>query len=457
MPTITIPFKPREYQKPLNEFILGGGKRAFVEWHRRAGKDLDMWNLTIRIASQKKGLYFYFLPTYTQAKKVIWDGMTNDGIKFLDFIPKEMRDGEPNATEMKTRLRNGSIIQVVGTDKFDAIRGTNPVGCVFSEFAYQNPMAWDVVRPILKANGGWALFNTTPQGENHSHDMGEMAKLNSKWFYQVLTIADTGVLTEQDMDEEREEGMDEDMIQQEYYCSHKIGARGSFYASLVQEAIDQGRVTHLPVEPHLSMDIVQDIGRNDSYSIGFVQKKGNEIRFVDFEEDNGKEVAHYIEMVLKKKYTIRFVWLPHDSRQKRVEAKNSVWEQGEEAGFKCRLVPKHGLGSGIQETRKKFKRFLFDKTTCMHLLKCLKNYHKEWDPVAQVFRPTPKHDWSSHASDMVRYVAVSWEDEELASDDTEEAITDFIDEDEHIHPQVLSMRKDLVRMEEYRAINDFID
>ena len=115
----------------------------------------------VKKAIEKIGVYFYFLPTYTQAKKIIWDGIDNNGFKFLDHIPEKITKNK-NGQEMKIELINGSIIQLIGTDNYDAIRGTNPIGCVFSEYAFQNPMAWEVVKPILKLNGGWAIFNTTP-------------------------------------------------------------------------------------------------------------------------------------------------------------------------------------------------------------------------------------------------------------------------------------------------------
>ena len=32
-------WEEREYQMPLWDYLVGGGKRAFAVWHRRAGKD----------------------------------------------------------------------------------------------------------------------------------------------------------------------------------------------------------------------------------------------------------------------------------------------------------------------------------------------------------------------------------------------------------------------------------
>ena len=138
---LTIPhlFTPRPYQIPLLQAMDSGTvKRACVVWHRRCGKDKTLWNYTVKKAVEKPGMYFYFLPTNVQGRKVIWDGMDSTGLKFLDHIPDELKKGV-NGTDMKVELVNGSIIQVVGTDKYDSVRGTNPIGCVFSEYAFQDP------------------------------------------------------------------------------------------------------------------------------------------------------------------------------------------------------------------------------------------------------------------------------------------------------------------------------
>ena len=169
MEEIIIPYKPRDYQLPLIK-SLETKDRAMCLWHRRAGKDLTLWNILIKKAIETKGLQYYLLPTFTQAKRIIWDGITIDGLRFVDFIPNKIIKNT-NGTEMKIEMINGSIIQLIGTDHYDAIRGTNPCGCVFSEFAFHNPMAWEVVKPILKVNKGWAVFNTTPNGKNHAYDM----------------------------------------------------------------------------------------------------------------------------------------------------------------------------------------------------------------------------------------------------------------------------------------------
>lgn len=226
---IKIPynFEPREYQKRLFNSIHDGIKRGVFIWHRRSGKDKTLINLMTKEAMRRKGTYFYFFPTYAQGRKILWDGMDRSGFKFLDHIPKEIRSNTNN-TEMKISLKNGSMIQVVGTDNVDLIVGTNPIGCVYSEYALQDPVAWEMVKPILRENGGWALFNSTPRGHNHLFDMYNMAINNPAWMCELLTVDDTGVISAEDIQADRDEGMSEDTILQEYYCSFSALQSGQF-------------------------------------------------------------------------------------------------------------------------------------------------------------------------------------------------------------------------------------
>lgn len=405
MAGIVIPFTRREYQKPLTNFILNGGLRAFVEWHRRAGKDICLWNLMFRKALERVGLYYYFLPTYTQGKKTIWDGITNDGLKFRDFIPKKLKISEHDQ-EMKIKLVNGSIMQVVGTDNYDAIRGTNPIGCVFSEYAYQNPQAWDVIRPILKVNGGWAVFNTTPNGENHSHDLGLMAQDNPDWLYERLTIEDTGVLTEKDIEEERREGMSEAAIQREYYCSHDVEGLGAIYARQIKEAKEGGRIGLYPYIKGVEVHIACDLGRADTACFILFQKHQGQIRIVDYYENNGEDVGHYAEQIKAKKYLLGTLFLPHDAYAKRMESRATIEEQFRALGFKTKRVESLTIENGIQMVRKLFPQIVFNEEPTKPLVRACKHYHYEYDVIKKTLKPSPEHDWSSHPCDGLRYLAI---------------------------------------------------
>jgi len=257
-------YQPRDYQLPIFRAFDNGYKRILQLWHRRGGKDKTDINLVAREMANNVGTYYYFYPTYTQGRKALWDGMGKDGFKYIQHFPKELLDGKPNDTEMKLKYKNGSLFQVIGTDDVDRIVGTNPRGCVFSEYSLQNPKGWNYIRPILAENKGWAIFNYTPRGKNHGFDLYEMAIKNPKWFVSKMTVDDTHVLTKEDIEEERQSGMTEDMIQQEYYCSFTAAIQGAYYWKQYDEAEKAGRFSNVPYDDSLPVYTVWDLGVSDA-------------------------------------------------------------------------------------------------------------------------------------------------------------------------------------------------
>lgn len=230
---ITIPnnWSARSYQKPtFNNF--GWGKtyqRAACVWHRRAGKDSMGLNLTAREMFKRVGTYWHLFPEQTQARRAIWNGVDKKGRRILEQVfpgfLKCMKTRKPSGVvkrvsgqELLIELVNGSIWQMAGSDNYDSLVGSNPVGVVFSEYSIANPLAWDYIRPILLENGGFAIFIYTPRGRTHGYKLFQMALKNDDWIAERLTYRDTGVLTEADIESEREAGMSENKIAQEYGC-----------------------------------------------------------------------------------------------------------------------------------------------------------------------------------------------------------------------------------------------
>lgn len=409
MTQITIPFNytPRPYQLPLLKSLDSGIKRAVCVWHRRAGKDKTFINIVAKRALERVGTYFYLFPTYAQGKKVIWDGMDGKGFKFRSHFPPEIVANE-NSSEMKLTLINGSIVQVVGTDNVDAILGTNPIGCVFSEYSLQNPIAWDLLRPILRENGGWAIFNYTSRGKNHGYDLYMMAKQNPDWFVSLLTVKDTQVLSEADIQAERDAGMDEELIQQEFYCSFEGSIQGAFYSKEIKQAHDDGRITSVPYQSTSLVSTYWDIGM-DTTAIWFVQAIGKEIHVIDYYDNTGEGLPLYAELIKSKPYHYADHWGPHDieSREWAGGGRSRV-ETARDLGLNFRVTPTTSIVDGIHAARMIFSQCWFDKTKCAQGLKALENYHKEYDDKRKIFRSYPVHDWSSHGSDAFRYFAVNY-------------------------------------------------
>lgn len=384
-------------------------KRGVLVWHRRSGKDKTCWNFLIKEAAKRVGVYFYFFPTYGQGKKVIWDNIDKQGFKLINHIPKELMSTNPNNTEMKIRLINGSIIQIVGTNDIDSIVGTNPVGCIFSEFSLQDPKVWSFIRPILRENGGWAVFNGTPRGANHFKELFDMASFNQDWFVQRLTVDDTKCISKEDIQKERDEGMSEDMIQQEYYTSFTLGVEGSYYAKYLQDARDEDRIGHVPWARQSRVYTAWDLGYGDSTAIIFYQVIGKEVHIIDYYENHGEGLPHYAEVLFRKPYLYADHYAPHDIESRGFSTGMSGRDVGASLGIKFTTLPtlQIRIEDGIEAARGIFPRIYVDEANCKHLIKCLENYRKEFDTRLEVYKSRPRHDKFSHGADAFRYLAIA--------------------------------------------------
>lgn len=411
--TIDLPFNfaPRDYQLPLLDALDSGVRRAVCVWHRRSGKDKTLINVVAKKMFERVGAYYYFFPTYNQGRKILWNGMDRSGFKFINHIPIELRRRVDN-TQMLIEAVNGSIFQVIGTDNIDSIVGTNPVGCVFSEYSLQDPRGWDFIRPILAENGGWAIFNYTPRGSNHGETLYNIAKEDPvHWFCQLLTVDDTKVIPMDVLEQERNEYVKKDgndaIYQQEYYCSFKVPIQGAYYGSQLMLAEKEGRITNVPYEASIPVNTYWDLGVGDSTAIWFEQTVGKEIRLIDYYETSGEGLSHYIKILKEKPYVYGTHVAPHDIEVRELSTGKTRKELAEQLGINFEIAPKLSLEDGIDAARTIFNRLWFDRVRCERGINALKSYHKFWDEENKTYHNRPDHDWSSHGADAFRYFAVA--------------------------------------------------
>ena len=415
MEVITIPYRfvPRTYQRELMAALDSGYRRAIAIYHRRAGKDKSMFNVMVKKSLQRVGVYYYFFPEYAQGRRVIWDGIDGSGMKFLDHIPESLIQSK-NSTDMKIILTNGSVIQIMGTDKFDKVRGANPVGCVFSEFAFQNPKAWNIIRPILAENQGWAIFNSSTNGKNHFYDLTEMALKNPKWFvqnYNVLqTLDENGnrYVSDEVIQEERESGMSEELIQQEFYNSWTANSQGFYYLSIIEDLEKEGSICNLKVDSTAPVETWWDIGAGDYTCIWFTQTMGKEVHVIDHYTSNNKGLDHYAKVLQSKNYVYKSHNFPHDIVNIEFGSGRTRYEVAEELfkGTRINIVSKLSKEEGRNAVRMILPHCRFDKVRCRDGLDGLKNYRKEWDDKHQIFKDQDVHDWASDPADAFRYLSI---------------------------------------------------
>ena len=402
---ISIPngFTPREPQADLMRYFDRGGLRAAACWPRRYGKDITMVHQSVKAMLERPGMYFHMLPTHKQARKVIWDGFDNTGKKLLDTaIPKAMRR-DTNQTEMKITLRNDSIWQLVGSDYYDNIVGSNPFGLTFSEAALSDPRAWPIFRPILAGNGGWAAFISTPRGYNWFHDILKAAKVSETWFSSHLTSLQTQHIAQSVLDDERRE-MPDELFRQEYMCDFSAANVGAIFGRYVEQAEREGRICDLGA-PYGDNEVwvTSDIGYRDKAAFVWWRRMRGGFEIFHYDDGSGMDAEEWIPR-LRKQPRADVLILPHDARAKTFASKRTVVEQflSDPPWSNCdvRVNEQRKKSDSINAGRLMLRRVrISSAAVCEPFVMALRAYAFKYDDETKTFASEPDHNWASHPAD----------------------------------------------------------
>jgi phage terminase large subunit len=421
---VELPYKwkPRPYQQDAWDYLSGGGKRAVLKWHRRSGKDDLFLHHTACAAFERPGNYWYMLPEYSQARKSMWDAVNaHTGKRRIDeAFPQEIRK-YTREHEMMIGLGDTSTFQLVGSDNFNSLVGSPPVGLVFSEYALSDPSAWGYLMPIVEENGGWVGFNSTPRGNNHFKNLCRFAESEPGWFYQSLTADKTGVYTEvqlqailRELQSTHGEDFGKALWLQEYFCSFDAAIPGSIWGDCITKAEAESRIGRVDHTPGFPVSTAWDLGRTDDTAIWFFQMVAGDINIIDYHASSLKEIPFYAQLLRDRAKERGFVygthWIPHDARPRRLGmgGKSILQQLVEEQVGRFVITPRLDVQEGIQAARKTFPLCHFDRERCDSGLEALKQYHREWNDEKKCFEDAPYHDWSSHASDAFRYLSLVW-------------------------------------------------
>ena len=395
-----IPYAPRDIFIPYHQ----RKQRWSCEIaHRRAGKTVARINELIRRAIECKlpePRFAYIAPTYTQAKDIAWSYL----MRFTAPIP----GAEPFVHELRVELPGGGRIRLYGADNYERLRGIYLDGVVFDEYGQIDPRAWpEVIRPALSDRRGWADFIGTPAGQNHFAELYEQARKNpAEWYSAVHRASDTGLLDASELAAARGV-MTAEQYEQEYEASFTAAVIGAYYGREFAWLDAQKRIGRVPWDPAVSVHTAWDLGISDSTVIWFVQFVGREVHLIDYIENSGVALSWYVNELRNKPYAYGEHILPHDAEAKELGTGQSRIETLRSLGvFNTRTIPAQTVADGINATRNLLTRAWFDAEKCERGIVCLRNYRREYDDRRKVFHDRPRHDWTSHASDSLRYLAM---------------------------------------------------
>ena len=401
---IIIPYTPRDQFESYHDRTERWAK---IVAHRRFGKTVGCINDKIKqaLTNQRQyppPRYAYVAPTYTQAKDIAWG--------YLKHYSSPIPGIKTSESELWIEYPNGARIRLYGADNYDRMRGLYHDGVTIDEPAQMDPRAWpEVIRPTLSDYNGWATFIGTPQGRDwfYKIDLKEDGSPAEGFFRLTLKASDTGIIPAEEL-QSLKSGLTEEQYAQEFECSFEAAVIGAYYGKLMASAEADKRITGVPHEPTAQVYTAWDLGIRDATAIWFAQVVGREIHLIDYYESSGADLGHYVGEIGKRPYLYAGHIVPHDAQAKELGTGKSRLEVLESLGLKNLLIaPMHRVEDGINAVRTIIPRCYFDARRCARGIDALKLYRAEFDDKLQALKPRPVHDWTSHAADAFRYLALT--------------------------------------------------
>ena len=397
---VSTGYEPRQPQKEIHKAVKNNRWTVAV-CHRRMGKTVAAINQLIHSALQNEKQspqYAYIAPTYSQAKRIAWD--------YLKDYTRPL-GGVPNVSELRVDFM-GRRISLYGADNPDALRGIYLDGAVIDEYGDVNPgLFTEVIRPALSDRIGWAMFIGTPKGSNHFKTLRDFADTedNDNWVLKEFKASETKLIDAEEL-KDAKKAMGENKYEQEFEISFEAPIVGAFYGELLKELTDKHRIREIPSEAATQKITAWDLGMSDSTAIWVAEVISGEVRLMDFYEASGESLDHYIGWLDENGYREYSHIMPHDVNVRELQTGKSRYQFLTEAGLEIEVAPKASIEDGIQAARRILPNCWFNKDKTRSGLECLQNYRRVFNEKTSSFQNRPLHDWSSHAADAFRYLAL---------------------------------------------------
>ncbi len=402
-------YKPRSVQIELHKNIR---RFSAIAMHRRGGKSIMGINHAIDAGIKCRfpnPQYGWISPLLSQSKRNIWDSLKRftKGFPEISVNENELRVDIWRADNDRVR------IQLFGAENPDSLNGYYMDGAILDEAQdHDEKFFGKTVFPMLTDRMGWVLFLGTARGRTYFWKLRQRYKEkmlagDQDYFSAELKASETGLITPADLEIARAE-MGEELYQQEFELSVDSPNKGSYYGDYIAQAEKDvpSRVTSVPYDPSLTVDLAFDLGIDDTTAIWVYQQLGREIRLIHFLEDSGLGIPQWAGKLRMLPYNYGTAILPHDAAARELGTGKTREEVFRSLGFQTKIVPRQSIADGIQAARNIMPRCWFDKSKCEHGLNALREYQRVWDDKEKVFLSHPKHDWSSHGADAFRTLAM---------------------------------------------------
>jgi len=190
------------------------------------------------------------------------------------------------------------------------------------------------------------------------------------------------------------------------------GIQGTYFKTQFRRMREDGRITKVPHQGGIAVDVWMDLGMDDSMSLWFTQDIGRELHVINYYENNGEGLEFYKDYLDGLRSTHRYQYgrivAPFDIKVRELGTGVSRLETARNLGMQMEVAPKvEKKMDGIQKTRSLLGSCWFDEENCGGGLDHMEDYRKEWDPVHGVYRDSPLHNADSHAADAFQTLSTA--------------------------------------------------
>lgn len=406
-------YTPRSYQE---DFLtkMREARIGVLKWARRAGKGLSTFAYAItRMVEEPMGVVIIY-PTKQQGYDAFWNNVENDGFRTIEHVPKVLIESINSTVDnMSMRLKNGSTLTLVGANANpESLRGQNTKLYILSEFVDISPGVLGIIRPIVAANNGQIIIESTVkqdgvQGATFLRLFAAAEKDPTQYASRVLA---TEYMTDEELEQVRQDYIAEYgndfLFRQEFLLDEGQALATSYYGNLLTKMKKEERIGINPYNPDYPVYTSWDLGKGaGTTAIVFWQYYDKTMHYIDAYESHNLDDESLIKFVLSKPYNYEWHFWPHDGTTVDSDKIQRIEKARSYGLLNSSILPR----TGDKEIRiKKLAERLAEPTTTMHeptmstYIDKLKLYKRKWNPITGDYEG-PEHKTASHIADAFGY------------------------------------------------------
>lgn len=424
-------FDPRVYQADFLDKI-----RSYwfvvMEWARRGGKGLTTFVYAAqRMTEEPMGVVIIY-PTAEQGYRSFWNNLENDGFRTIEHIPPALRESFTSTKDsMSMVLKNGSTLDLLGANADpEKFRGNNVKLYILSEFVDIDSGILDIIEPIVIANGGQIIIESTPKQDGVSGmtfvKLLKAAEKDPEMY--ASRVPATEYMTEKQLDRARRSCIakwgNDFMFRQEYLLDEGQALETSYYGNIITAKEEAGLISNRHAyNPKYPVYTSWDLGGGGDSTAGVFWQyykdrdaDGKEtgdpkLRVIDAYQTHIIDDAVLVAFINSKPYFGNYGWhfFPHDGSKRDSDGIQRIVKLGKLGLPNASLLTKRRKEAGLVDAIE----LMNSKSTLLYapnvaqdngFLDTMRLYRRKFNHFTGDYEGAD-HNTASHYADAWRYVS----------------------------------------------------